>query len=181
MSQLARQMIRLSLACLLAVCTTAAMAVEQASVGLSMKAEKEIIVTDDNGNKTTKRIGVAVLDEHGDKSTRRIEAAVIPGDEVIYTITYTNNSKDVATNVVITNPVPKHMNYEDGSAEGANTKIEFSVDGRHFAAPDKLTVTTTDGKTRQARAEDYTHVRWTLAAPLATGKDGHVSYRAILQ
>jgi len=173
-------MIRLILACFLAANVSAVMAA-QASVGLSMKAEKEIVVTDDNGGKTTKRIGVAVLDEHGDKSTHSIEAAVVPGDEVVYTIDYTNQSKDVTTDVVITNPIPEHMNYEDGSAKGANSRIEFSTDGKHFAAPEKLTVSTADGGSRPARAEDYTHVRWTLTAPLAPGKGGQVSYRAVLQ
>src|SRR3569832_1026938 len=165
MSQLAKKTMRMGLACLLAVRATAVSAAQQASVEISMKAEKEIIVVDDNGKKTAKRIGVAVLDEHGNKSTSQIEAAVTPGYEVIYTITYANKSEDVATIVVITNPIPAHMNYENGSAQGTNSQIEFSVDGR----------------TRHAQPEDYTHVRWILAAPLPPGQQGQLSYRAVLE
>lgn len=171
----------LGVACLLMAIAAAASAASPASVALSMSAEKEITVTDDNGNKALKRISVAVIDLQGKSSDRSLEAAVVPGDEVIYTINYTNLSKDAAAKVVITNPIPEHMNYKGGSADGANTTIEFSVDGQHFAAADRLLVTMADGKTRPARAEDYTRVRWTLGAPLAPGKKGHVSYRAVLQ
>src|SRR3569623_415819 len=180
MSQLTRKTMRMGLACLLAVSATAASAAQQASVEISMKAEKEIIVVDDNGKKATKRISVAVLDEHGNKSTSQIEAAVTLGDEVIYTITYANKSEDAATNVVITNPVPAHMHYENGSAQGPNSLFEYSVDGSHFATADKLTVTV-DGRTRHAQPEDYTHVRWTLAEPLSPGQQGQLSYRAVLE
>src|SRR3569623_628930 len=145
-----------------------------------MKSEKEIIFVDDNGKKTAKRIGVAVLDEHGDKSTSQIEAAVTPGDEVIYTITYANKSEDVATNVVITKPIHAHMNYENCSAQGTNNQNEISVSGSHFATPDKLTVTV-DCWTRHAQPEDYTHVRWILAAPLPPEQQGQLSYRAVLE
>src|SRR3569833_2221483 len=80
MSQLAKKTMRMGLACLLAVSATAVSAAQQASVEISMKAEKEIIVVDDNGKKAAKRIGVAVLDERGYKSTSLIAAAVTPGD-----------------------------------------------------------------------------------------------------
>src|SRR3569832_992293 len=180
MSQLAKKTMQMGLACLLAVSATAESAAQQSSVEISMKAEKENIVVDDNGKKTAKRIGVAELDEHGNKSTSQIEAAVTPGDEVIYTITYAYKSEDVATNVVITNPIPAHMNYEHGSAQGTNSQIEFSVDGSHFATPAKLPVTVA-GRPRHAQPEDYTHVRWTLAAPLPPGQLGQLSYRAVLE
>src|SRR3569833_2552428 len=177
MSQLAKKTMRMGLACLLAVSATAVSAVFLVSVEISLKAEKEIIVVDDNGKKTAKRIGVAVLDEHGNKSTSQIEAAVTPGDEVIYTITYANKSEDVATNVVITNPLPAHMNYENGSAQGPNSQLEFSVAGSHFATPDKLTVTV-DGRTRHAQPEVYTRGRGGGAGPRAPGRRGRGAGRA---
>src|SRR3569832_617612 len=167
MSQLAKKTMRMGLACLLAVSATAVSAALLVCVVFSLLV---VFVF----------FGVAVLDEHGNKSTSQIEAAVTPGDEVIYTITYANKSEDVATNVVITNPIPAHMNYENGSAQGTNSQIEFSVDGSHFATPDKLTVTV-DGRTRHAQPEDYTHVRWTLAEPLSPGQQGQLSYRAVLE
>src|SRR3569833_3437337 len=101
----------------------------------------------------------------------------MPVDEVIFFFLYANKSEDVATNVVITNPIPAHMNYENGSAQGTNSQIEFSVDGSHFATPDKLTVTV-DGRTQHAQPEDYTHVRWTLAEPLSPGQRGRGAGRA---
>src|SRR3569833_2906966 len=155
MAQLAKKPKRMGLACLLAVSATAVSAAQQASVEISMKAEKENLDVDDTGKMTAKRIGVAVLDEHGNKSTSQIEAVLSTGDEVIYTITYANKSEDVATNVVITNPIPAHMNNANGSAQGTNSLIEFSVDGSHFATPDKLTFTV-DFRTLHAQPEYYT-------------------------
>lgn len=166
---------------LIAASSSTVMAAEQAHIQLSMKAEKEIVTVDDNGKKITKRINVAVIDNQDDGATKQIEAAVTPGDEVIYTIHYINTSRDNATKVVISNPIPAHMVYENGSAQGEDSTIEFSVDGQHFADPESLQVTTPDGITRKAQPEDYRNVRWTLTKPLAAGKEGEVSYRAILR
>jgi len=80
---------------------------------------------------------------------------------------------------VIKNPVPEHMLYVEGSAEGKGTKIEFSVDkGRTFEAAGKLMVPTPDGKKRRAAAADYTYIRWTIEKPLHKGANGSVSFRA---
>ena len=181
MSNFAKRMLLGALGCFLVTHAAFVISAENARVELSMKAEKEIIVTDDNGKQATKRIAIAVLDEQGNKSTRQIEVAVTPGDEVIYTIIYSNKSKDTATDVVISNPIPAHMIYVSNSASSTNTKLEFSVDGKHFDNAGKLTVTAADGKTRPAQAEDYTHVRWTLITPLEPGKTGQLSYRAVLE
>ena len=56
-------------------------------------------------------------DDQGVEKTRLVDAAkVVPGDEVIYTVTFVNISDEPAENVVITNPLPQEMNYVEGSA-----------------------------------------------------------------
>jgi uncharacterized repeat protein (TIGR01451 family) len=110
---------------------------------------------------------------------------IVPGDEVLYTLTYTNKTGKPATDVAITNPVPKHTRYKDGSATGDNAVITFSVDdGKTFATPDKLVVTVKDksGKDipRPATAQDYTHIRWVIKQQLAPGQSGSVRFRAVI-
>ena len=133
-------------------------------INLKMAVEKEIKVTDKKGVTSVKRI------------TPKL---VLPGDEVIYTIRYSNDGKEDATDVVIKNPIPVHVLYTAGSAQGENTEIRYSVDGgTHFDAPDNLTITTPEGEERPATESDYTHIRWTLQTPVAPNSNGQASYRA---
>lgn len=107
---------------------------------------------------------------------------VVPGDEVIYTINYINANREPVTRVVITNPLPREMTYRDGSAFGAGTQFEASVDGgQTFRAPAALRVRAADGSQRPATPADYTHLRWTLNTPVAPGQKGFVRYRAVLK
>ena len=108
---------------------------------------------------------------------------VVPGDDVIYTITYNNKSAKPAEKVTVTNALPKHTRYLDGTATGQNSDITFSVDGgKTFATPDKLFVPTKDksGKEvqRPAAGPDYTHIRWVLKQNVAPGQSGAVRFRA---
>jgi uncharacterized repeat protein (TIGR01451 family) len=144
----------------------AARAQQQGSIELKSIAEVEVTETNAKGVKEVKRVEVG-------------KAAVVPGDVVVFTTSYTNTGKKPADKVVITNPVPEHMDYVDQSAEGKGTKIEFSVDkAKSYGTPDKLTVTDAQGKTRKAGPTDYTHIRWTLVKPLPPGGTGSVSFRA---
>lgn len=132
--------------------------------------------------KTVSEVEVTATNAKGEKEVKRVEAAkvnVTPGDTVIFTTSYSSNVKKPAENVAITNPVPEHMTYVDKSAEGAGTRIEFSIDGgKSYNTPDKLIVTVSPGKTRPAFAADYTHIKWTLTRPLQPGGKGSVSFKA---
>jgi len=110
---------------------------------------------------------------------------IVPGDEVTYSVTYTNKTGKPAENIVIVNPVPKHTRYKDGSAAGDGSDITYSVDGgKTFATPDKLTVAIKDksGKdtVRPAVAQDYTHIRWLIKQSVAPGQSGSVRFRAVI-
>ncbi len=123
------------------------------------------------------------FNEEGKKVLKRFPAnKVIPGDTVIYTIHYANDSKETADDVSITNPVPEHMMYSEGSASGKNTSVTFSIDGgKHFDAPENLKVKMDDGTERPARPEEYTTIRWTFNGSLSAGKKGVVAFAAILK
>jgi uncharacterized repeat protein (TIGR01451 family) len=132
--------------------------------------------------KTVSEVDVVGTNAKGEKEAKRLEAGkvgAVPGDVVIYTTTFINREGKPAENVVIKNPVPQHMSYVDKSAEGAGTKIEFSIDdGKSYGAPEALTVTDAQGRKRPAKAEDYTHIRWRVLKALEPGAKGTVSFKA---
>lgn len=134
-----------------------------AEIKVTTVAEVEITETNAKGEQVVKRTA----------ATR-----VVPGSEVIYTITAKNTGNEAADNIVVTNPIPEQTVYVDGSAFGSGTAITFSVDGgKSYDTADKLTVKDTAGNPRTATANDYTHVRWTLQFSLQPGQEAPVWYR----
>ena len=120
---------------------------------------------------------IEVQTEDGRTERRQVPASrVVPGNEVIYVISYRNVGDGPVANVAITNPVPAELTFV-GSA-GALPVSEFSVDqGAAFGALAELTVPGPDGTPRQATANDVTHLRWNLPE-LPAGSDGAVSFTA---
>lgn len=121
------------------------------------------------------------VSESGETQRSLVPAdTVVPGDDVVYTITFTNVSDESAENIVITNPIAESLTYVEGSAFGPGTVIEFSVDeGQNFAAPEDLMVGT-NGDRRPADAKDFTHVRWTMRNELQAGAQGLARFKARL-
>lgn len=128
-------------------------------------------------------VEVEITKDDGTKGVERVPATkVIPGTEVIYTISYTNAGNKSAEKVVITDPIPEHMLYILGSARGTNTTITYSVDGgKTFASANELKVKNTDGSERPAQSDDYTHIRWNLNQALKPESSGEVEFRARLK
>ena len=124
-----------------------------------------------------------IFNEEGKKVTKRFPAdKVIPGDKVIFTVYYTNASKDKADDVFITNHIPEHMIYSEGTATGEDTRITFSIDGgKRFDLPENLKMKMPDGTERLARPEEYTTVKWTFNKSLPAGSEGAVAFTAILK
>ena len=106
----------------------------------------------------------------------------LPGTEVIYTTTFTNNGSKPANNIAITNPIPANTAYVGGSAFGDNTDITFSIDGgKTYSAAEKLRIKTPDGRDRPALPADYTHIRWTYRGDLAAAKTSSAGFRAVIR
>jgi uncharacterized repeat protein (TIGR01451 family) len=123
-----------------------------------------------------------VTDEKGETKAELVDAkTVVPGDEVVYTVTFQNVSDQAAENVVITNPIASDLVYVDGSAFGPGSDIVFSVDGGNvFASAGELMVTE-DGVTRPAEPRDFTHIRWRMQSDVSAGSQGVARFRARLQ
>jgi uncharacterized repeat protein (TIGR01451 family) len=122
-----------------------------------------------------------VVDAKGQKSVKRVPAnKVVPGTEVIWTVTAVNTCKQPSENVTINNPVPKHMTLVASSATGTGSDVSYSLDGKSFGKPEQLTVSE-NGATRPARATEYKHIRWVFKTPLASGATATASFRAVLE
>jgi len=131
---------------------------DEGAVELKKVVEMEIKVKDEDGKTIIKRVP---------------PKTVLPGDEVIFILRYTNNGKE------INDIVPKHTLYNAGSAYGKDVQISFSVDnGNMFDIPENLIVKMLDGKERPANESDYTNVRWVLNKPIAPKEHGQVGFRA---
>lgn len=131
---------------------------------------------------TTVQKEEVVVNEDGESTTRLVPAnTVVPGEIVIYTITFQNIDDEPASNVVITNPIAETLTYVDGSAFGPGMLLQFSVDaGQNFAAADTLTVVE-DGSSRPAGPDDFTHIRWVMQNELAVGAMATARFTAVLK
>ncbi len=131
---------------------------------------------------TTVQKQEVTVNDAGEAETRLVAAdSVVPGESVVYTITFQNISDEPAENVVITNPISEDLTYVDGSAFGPGTVIQFSTDGgQNFAAANELTVIY-DGVSRPAGPDDFTHIRWVMQNELAVGAQGTARFTAVLK
>ena len=111
------------------LCTAAA---AQQQLDVRTMVQKEEVTTNDAGETETRLVAP---DE------------VVPGDKVVYTITFTNVGSEAADDVVVTNPIDPNLTYVRGSAFGAGMTIEFSADGgQTWGASSELTVSDADGE-----------------------------------
>ena len=151
---------------MMAALTAHAIAQEQGHLNVTTTVQKQQVTVDDAGEATTELVPAET---------------VVPGDNVIYTITFQNIGDEPADNVVITNPIADSLTYIEGSAFGPGTAIQFSVDGgKNFADRGALTVDE-DGAIRPAEAKDFTHIRWVMQQELAAGAQGLARFSAVLK
>ena len=101
---------------------------------------------------------------------------VVPGDRLVFSTSYRNDSGEVVRNFVVTNPIPAAVVLlQDDSS------FEVSVDGgRTYAPLTSLSVSGAEADPRAAEPTDVTHLRWTLAS-IAPGESGTLTYHAIVR
>lgn len=109
-----------------------------------------------------------------------------PGDTIVYTITYTNNSNEPVTNAEINDPIPDGTAYIPDSAKGEGTEITFSIDkGKTFHKPTLLYYEVGAGSKKKekkvASPDLYTNIRWTIAKPLPPKASGSVSFNVLVK
>ena len=126
---------------------------------------------------------VEITNAKGEKEYKLVEpATVLPEDEILYIITFANTGDQPASNIIITNPIPNDSLYKQGSAFGAGTIIDFSVDGgKTYDKPENLTIKNAEGVEVVADVDQYTHIRWLYTEPLQPGQEGTVTFRTIIK
>lgn len=152
----------------LLACSSAAEAdANKPELTLSLTAEKEVLVTDENGR--TKTVYQNAED-------------IQPGDVLRYTLHYVNKGKAAANEAVINDPIPEGTSYISGSAEGKDSEITFSIDGKSFQFPSllKYMIRQPDGTEIEyaASPDMYKQIRWRLLRPVLPGKAGTLSFKA---
>ena len=137
-----------------------------AEISAQQRIEKEIVQSGSQGEAKLARVAADTVQ---------------PGEEVIYSLRYSNNADDAAEAVVLVMPVPDEITYVEGSATGENLNILFSADGGEtFVARGRLTVIE-DGQPRAAKGDEITHIKWSLAGALKPSETGEVSFRGVLK
>jgi uncharacterized repeat protein (TIGR01451 family) len=131
--------------------------------------------------RTEKILAVAQTD--GTTRAELVPAGVASlGDEVVITVSFENVSAQALDGVRITQEIPSGLRYVDRSAIGPGSEVLYSVDGgRTYGQPSELTVAAADGRRRIATADEYTHIRWLLKAPLEAGAKGFARFRAVVR
>lgn len=119
---------------------------------------------------------VRQVEENGTARTIEEEPSkVVPGDRLIFTTSYANDTGETVDDFVITNPLP------DAVALASDGEFDVSIDGGKTYAPlDTLVVADGSGNSRGAELTDVTHIRWTLPT-LAPGAQGKVTYFAVVR
>ena len=112
------------------------------------------------------------------------DAAVLPGDVVLYRLTFTNVESTPVRNIVLGNPIPQGLEYVPGSANTAvgGASAAFSIDGGQTFSSQPMVERMVDGRRRRVPAppEMYTNVRWTLGDWVQPGDQVRAEFRATL-
>lgn len=126
---------------------------------------------------------ISVIDENGQSSTQREPATTVaPGDTVHYTLDYRNSGDEAAVNVRLDNPIDSAQHYQAGSAWGDDAEILFSIDGgQTYKQPASLTWRNTESGAEQAAPpERYTNIRWVIPT-IPAGSEGAVGFSATVK
>jgi uncharacterized repeat protein (TIGR01451 family) len=132
--------------------------------------------------KSVAEIEESFRDEQGREALRRVPVSkVVPGTQVIWTLSATNVCAAPADKVFIDNPVPEHMQLVADSVRGNGAEISYSLDGKRFAAPEQLKVVDADGQPRAARSDEYKHIRWSFRNSIGPGQLAAATFRATVR
>ncbi len=108
---------------------------------------------------------------------------VVPGDKLIFTLSYTNNGAEPAQNFVAVNPLHSAVQFTSTEESWADVSVDG---GKTFGKLSALTVAVpatpeAAATVRPATAEDVTTIRWAFAQPIPAGGKGTLSFRGVVK
>jgi uncharacterized repeat protein (TIGR01451 family) len=142
-----------------------ALALGESQIKLSSIVEKKIVVVRD-----------------GEEVVERVKAeALSPDETVFYTIRYTNEDEEIATNVIIQHEIPEGTEFIPGSASDDEADVTFSTDGSETfndAGLFNYEEDIGDDTAEEPRVspESCTHIRWTFEE-ISAGESGEVYFQ----
>jgi len=108
----------------------------------------------------------------------------LPGDVILYRLTFTNTTDVPVRNVEFKDPLPADLRYVIGSAtaDRDSVLISYSIDGGRIFSAEPLIEVVVDGErvTRPAPPELYTHIRWLVTGWVQPGAQVTAEFRAQL-
>ena len=123
------------------------------------------------------KVETTVVEKGVEKTVLATPKVVVPGNRLVFSTSYRNESASPVQNFVVTNPVPEGIAV--AAPDAANLVV--SVDGgKSWGKLAALAVKDAKGVARPAQAADVSHVRWTLAT-IAPGAAGAVAYHAVVK
>lgn len=144
----------------------AVVSMAQADVSISSSSFQETLKVSPSGEKV----------KTWEKATK-----VVPGTVIRYVNTLLNSGTQVATKLVVKNPIPKNMLYVANSATcSSECTVSYSVDGgSSYYQASELYVGLGE-KRHLAKASDYTNIQWVVSRLNATSQSS-VEYKALLK
>jgi uncharacterized repeat protein (TIGR01451 family) len=112
---------------------------------------------------------------------RKDKAMARPGDVLGYALAFTNVNRAAVKQVQFVDPLPQGLVYRTGTARADQpTVIEYSIDGgkSYSARPTVRVMENGRQVEKPAPREAYTHIRWTVAGPLAPGAQVTAGFQA---
>lgn len=121
----------------------------------------------------------SVLEPNGRVKRQLLPAdRVVAGDELRYTISFTNDSERTieAGRIVITNALPEGTRYVPGSAGGDGAQVEYSIDGETFLAAEPAAAADPTAAAGEVRT-----LRWTYRRDFGPGDMSEVFFHVRMQ
>lgn len=107
---------------------------------------------------------------------------VTPGEKVAYVFDILNDENQEVSDLVLAMPVPKEIQFIEGSADREGASVLYSTDGgQSFAPRSALTVVTGPSGPRPATRDDITHIQWKISGPIAIGASDSVLFKGRLR
>ena len=123
------------------------------------------------------KVETTVVEKGVEKTILATPKVVVPGNRLLFSTSYRNESASPVQNFVVTNPVPEGIAVAAPDAASLTVSVDGGKTWGKLAA---LTIKDAKGVARPAQAADVTHVRWTLAT-IAPGAAGAVAYHAVVK
>lgn len=120
-----------------------------------------------------------IVEVDGEQQVVRVAPeTVIPGDKLVFVITYENASMEPVAGFELNNPLPNAVIYAGQEGQPALVSVDHGVNFGELAT---LTVAEADGTERPATNADVTNLRWSFDRPIAAKETGNLSFLAFVR